>query len=239
MDERAAGDTYAVAKVAIALATSSIIITDLAEIARTLSVVHLVEDIGLHQPEALSLTASLETGQRHVHHLGSSHIVDAPRIRHPVGGGDGVVFRVFNTNLRDMHVHPRDSLPSLFRSAGTAVDRSIYRPNRRTLMQTPQSHSVLILSPYAFIIQPKPLIHRLEYSFSLLLVGRSVLTNNLRYTCSEQVAPIVISRRMGHSPTIVVECITGPDAAVGIVEVVTIRVVVAFLPGQMALNHWP
>ena len=49
-DERAAGDTYAVAKVAIALTTSSIIITDLAEIARTLSVVHLVEDIGLHQP---------------------------------------------------------------------------------------------------------------------------------------------------------------------------------------------
>ena len=49
LNERTAGDADTVAEVAIALATGSIVLTDLPEVGWRLAVVHLVEDVGLHQ----------------------------------------------------------------------------------------------------------------------------------------------------------------------------------------------
>ena len=44
---------------------------------------------------------------------------------------------------------------------------------------------------------------------------------------------------MGYGTSVIVKRIAGPDAAVGIVEVVAVGVVVALLPCQVALDDGP
>ena len=44
---------------------------------------------------------------------------------------------------------------------------------------------------------------------------------------------------MGHRPTIIIQRITRPDTAIGIVKMVAIRVIVTFLPSQMTLDDGP
>ena len=90
LNKRACRYTDAVAKVAIALTTGSIILADLSEIGRTLPVVHLVHHIGHHQLVALLRASCFEISQRRMHHLSSSHIINAPGIGLPVAGGNGV-----------------------------------------------------------------------------------------------------------------------------------------------------
>ena len=44
---------------------------------------------------------------------------------------------------------------------------------------------------------------------------------------------------MSHGPTIIIQRITGPDAAIGIVKAVVVRVVITLFPFQMARNDRP
>ena len=92
----------------------------------------------------------------------------------------------------------------LFRRTGTTVDRRIDAPHGGTLMNTLQTHQVLILGPMAFILQPKTVVHRRQNGISLIVIGLRVFTNKLGNTGCQAIAAIVIGRRMGYrSPTII------------------------------------
>ena len=90
LQHRTCRDADAVAEVAVALATGSIVLADLAEVGGRLAAVHLVHHVGHHQAVALFRASSLEVGQGGMHHLSGSHVVDAPRVGQPVGGGNGL-----------------------------------------------------------------------------------------------------------------------------------------------------
>ena len=165
--------------------------------------------------------------------LSGCHIIDAPRIGHPVGCGYRLIARMFNIYMGNISRDPICCLPSLKGRAGTAVDGGINRPDGRTLVQTAQPHTVLILSPDAMLRHPQPTVHSAEDGVGLVSIWLGVLTNDFGYACSQTIAAIVISRTMGDGSTTIIECIAGPDAAIGVVEMVTIRVVVALLPRQV------
>ena len=86
LQQRTTADADTITKVAITLSTGRIVMTNLTEVGRTLSVVHLIHDVGFHQLVALVGTSGLKVSQRRVHHFGSCHIIDAPGIGHPVAG---------------------------------------------------------------------------------------------------------------------------------------------------------
>ena len=90
LDKGAGRDTRIVGEVAIEFTACLVVITDLPEIARTVAQIGLIHDVGFDEPVAFLAAPCLEIGQRHVHHLGCSHIVDAPVVGQPVGGRDGL-----------------------------------------------------------------------------------------------------------------------------------------------------
>ena len=102
-----------------------------------------------------------------------------------------------------------------------------------------QPHQILVFSPVSLVIQPQSAVHRLAYGFSLTAIRRSILADEFGDTGSQQIAAVVVCRRMGHRPAVIIECVTRPDTAVGIVEMVAVGVVVAFLPCKMCLDDRP
>ena len=107
------------------------------------------------------------------------------------------------------------------------------------IVGTFQPHCILILGPDSFSRKPKSFIHRFKNGLSLLSIRFRILTDDCCNTGSESVAPIVIGRGMGHCPTIIIERITGPDTTIGIIQMVTIRIIVPLLPCQMRLDDRP
>ena len=90
----AAADSDAIAEITITLPSRSIILADLSKVGRRLSIIHLVKDVRFHQTETFVSTSCLIIGQSRVHHLSSRHIVDAPAIGEPVGGGNGFILNI-------------------------------------------------------------------------------------------------------------------------------------------------
>ena len=172
-------------------------------------------------------------------HLGIGHVVNAPRIGHPVACGNGLHPRILHGNMGNMPADIVRGLPCLLLRTGTAVDGRIDAPYGGTLMQSAQPHAVLKLSPDTLVLHPQATVHGLQDSVGLLPVRLSILTDYLGNAGGQPVASIVIGRRMGHCPATVVERIAGPDAAVGIVEMVAVGVEVTFLPDQMTLDDGP
>ena len=78
LNERAGRDAYAIAEITVTLTSGCVILAHLSEVGRRLAIVHLVHHIGLHQAEALLCPTRLKVGQRRVHHLGGSNVIDAP-----------------------------------------------------------------------------------------------------------------------------------------------------------------
>ena len=239
LNQRPAADADTVAEVTIALPSGRIVVADLSEVGRTLAVVHLIHDVRFHQPITLLRTTCLEIGQRGVHHLSRRHIVDAPRIRHPVGSGDSIETCLLDGDVRDVTVDVLRGLISLFGRTGATVDGCIDAPYGRMVMGTFQSHSILILSPYTFAGEPQTTVHRLENSLSLVTIGLRGFADDLRDTGCQFVATIVIGRAMSDRPAAIIEGIAGPATAIGVIEMVSVGVEVTFLPYQMRLEYRP
>ena len=55
--------------------------------------------------------------------------------------------------------------------------------------------------------------------------------------CRKAVGAVVVGRRVSDGSAVVVEGVACPDAAVGVVEMVVVRVEVAFLPFEVPLQH--
>ena len=127
----------------------------------------------------------------------------------------------------------------LFRGAGTAVDGGIDAPHGGTLVHALQPHQVLVFCPVSLVLQPQAVVHGLQDGVGLLAIRGSVLAYQFGYACRQQVGTVVIGRRVGDGAAAVVEGVGGPDAAVGIVEVVAIGVKVTLLPGQVTPQHRP
>ena len=176
----------------------------LSKVGRRLSVEHIIHHAGHQQVVALYIISGLKTGQRHMHRLCRSHIIDTPGIRHPVGRGNGFVVGILHSDMRDMRSHPVHSLISLSWRTGPAVNRRIDAPNGRRLMLALQSHTVFILCPDTLLAQPQSLVHRFEDSLSLLLIRFSILTNDVCDTRGQQIATVVVGRRMGHGTTTII-----------------------------------
>ena len=90
--QRAGRNAYTVSEVAVALTAGSIILAYLSEIGWRLAKIHLVKNVGLHQSECFFRAPCLIIGKRGMHDFCGSYIVNTPCIRHPVGGGDSLVF---------------------------------------------------------------------------------------------------------------------------------------------------
>jgi hypothetical protein len=115
-----------------------------------------------------------------------------------------MIVGILYANPGNMAVYPACCLESLLRSTGTTVNRRIDAPHGGTFMQALQSHSVLILRPYALARHPQPLVHRLEDSLSLLGIGMGILAKDLGYASCELISSIVIGRTMGNGTTTII-----------------------------------
>ena len=141
--------------------------------------------------------------------------------------------------MRDVLIDIAGGKIGLLRGTGTTVYRRIDTPDSRMLVQTLQSHRILIFRPDTLLRHPQTLVHGLQDGLSLFTIGLRILSKNLSDTRCQAIATVVVGRAMGHSSSIIVEGIAGPDAAVGIIEMVAVRVVVALFPGQMRLDDRP
>ena len=234
LNQRTAADADTVAEITIALPSGSVVVADLSEIGGALAVVHLIEDVGLHQPVAIFCPSCLEIGQCRMHHLGGSHVVDAPRVGHPVAGGDRVIARLLHFDMRDVTVDILCSEVCLLRTTGAAVYRRIDAPHGWMVVAPAQSHRVLILRPYTLPGNPQPLVQGFQDLIGLPAIGRRVFADHFRDTRRQPVAAIVIGGAMGDGTAAIVERVAGPDAAIGIIEMVAVGVEIALLPCQMA-----
>ena len=83
------------------------------------------------------------------------------------------------------------------------------------------------------------MVHRPECLVGLRLVVGRILSQQLRDLCRHAESPVVVCRRVCHRPTVVVQGVACPDAAVGVVQSVVVRIEVTFLPCQVSLDHRP
>ena len=67
-----------------------------------------------------------------------------------------------------------------------------------------QSHTVFILCPDTLLVQPESLVHCFQDCLSLLLIGFSILTNDVCDTRGQQIATVVVGRSMSHSTTTII-----------------------------------
>ena len=153
-------DANTITEIPITLPSSSIIITNLTEISWRLSIIHLIQDICFHQSESLLIAARLKIGQCCMHHLGSCYIVNTPRIRHPVAGGNRLISGLLYIDMWDMLIDIARCLESLLRRTSATVNWCVNTPNCRMVVSPFQSHPVLILCPHALFGQPESFIHR-------------------------------------------------------------------------------
>ena len=63
LNQRTTTDTDTVTKVTIALTTGSLVMTNLSEVGRTLTIIHLIHDISHQQVVALQTFSSLKASQ--------------------------------------------------------------------------------------------------------------------------------------------------------------------------------
>ena len=77
-----------IGEVAVGLPEVSVILGDLPEVSRAGAHIHEIDQVALQQLEAGIGSPCMEIGECHVAHFGHGHVVDAPLVRCPVGGGD-------------------------------------------------------------------------------------------------------------------------------------------------------
>ena len=232
-------DTDRVGKVAVALATRGIEVADLPEVQGRSAQIHIIECHTLHQAEGLFVLVSLPIGQRGVHHLGRSDIVDRPDVGLPIArGGEGIF--LFEVGGSDRQVGQSgdviDRLLGTHSPTYLRVDGVVDGPKRGRGVQSAVPHQILVLGPMASLFVPKGFEHRFLDRFGLLAIGSGVLSNTLGNAGCFAVGKVVVGRGVGYGSAVVVECIAGPDAGVAVVEMVTIGVKIALLPRQMELQ---
>ena len=135
-------------------------------------------------------------------------------------------------------VHKPCSVIPLAHGAQSAVDRCIHAPKSCTLMLPSLAHAVFIFGPMT-CWQPQHRVAGCLYGIGLTVISATVLAEHLCYACCHSVGTIVIGCGMCHCTSTVIECIAGPDAAIGIIEMVAIRIKISFLPCQVRFYHWP
>ena len=141
--------------------------------------------------------------------------------------------------MRYLHVDIFRCLPGLLRATGIAVYWCIDAPYGSTFVKSFFSHQVFKFRPVAFVLEPKPFVHRLQDGVSLLLPRCRIFAQQFSNACCKTVAFVIIGRGVGHIATIIIERIRCPDAAIGIIEMVTVGIPVTFLPFQMEFDVWP
>ena len=127
-----------------------------------------------------------------MHYLCGSHIVDAPRIGHPVACRNGMVVGFCHTEMGNVRIDILRSLKGLFGCTGSTVDGGIDTPDGRMVMQAFQSHAVFVFCPYAFVLQPQSLVHSCQDSCCFSAIGFGIFADDLGDTRCQQVATIVV-----------------------------------------------
>ena len=145
--------------------------------------------------------------------------------------------------MRDACIHPSCCLISLFGRTCTAIDGRVDAPDGRIGVYALQSHEILKFCPvsvnFIFGRQPKAAIHGFEYCFCLPTIGSRIHPYQFCNPSDQKIAAIVIGRSMSNCSAVVVEGIAGPDAAVSIVEMVSVGIPVSFFPFEMEFQRGP
>ena len=122
LGQRALRDAESVSIVASLFTIHHVKLAVLSHIARRLTIVHLVDDVGFHQAEALLVAGCFEAGHGGMHDGCGTDIVHVPRIRHPTAGGQrGELGRHWDVRYGTVHVFR--SLVGLLRTAGIVFYR--------------------------------------------------------------------------------------------------------------------
>ena len=122
LGQRALRDAESVGIVASLFTIHHVILAVLSHIAGRLTIVHLVDDVGFHQAEALLVAGCFEASHGGMHDGCGTDIVHVPRIRHPVASGQrGELGRHWDVRYGTVHVFR--SLVGLLRTAGIVFYR--------------------------------------------------------------------------------------------------------------------
>ena len=96
---------------------------------------------------------------------------------------------------------------------------------------------VLELSPVTAAVHPQHAVDGTSDGFGLGTIGGRILAYRLGNIGGDAVGQHIVCRRMRDRATAVIEGVAGPDAAVGVVEMVAVGVEVAFLPVEVQLDN--
>ena len=245
--QRAAGDAHGVTEVAVALATSGIVVGNLTYVAGTATQVHTIDQSSLEESVCLVGATGLPESQSGVHLFGQRHVVDGPTIRLPTGGAQSVqsietmIIVHAHIDVRDMLLHPLHGATTLLGRTYLTINGMIDRPQRRILVLTLQTMCILALGPDALVLQPEFSVHGVLNLLCLsgILLGGSDVAQQPTNLCCLAVGPQVIGRTMGHGTSIIIEAITRPYTTVGIIKAVIIRIIDSFFPRQVTLDDGP
>ncbi len=223
--------TYRVGKIAVTLAAGRIVGAYLAEVERRGSGVHIVNHHTLHQPVGIVGTTSLPIGKSGVHDFGYRHIIYTPGVRFPVGGRYCVErVTAVDRQAGNFAVDIACGRVTLKFITHTRVDGMIDSPHRRIGMQTLMAAKVAVFGPATLVGHPQGRIDGSIYGSSLSLIRGSILAYGTRHASSHEIGKIVVSRRVGHRTSAIIKRVTSPYAAIGVIQVVAVRVEIEFFP---------
>ena len=149
-------------------------------------------------------------------------------------GGKHII-RSHDRNMRNFTVYVTCGKICLKRIGHIAVESVIDGPYGSIFMQTAMAHE--ILNPtMSSLRQPETGVERFQYLISLFPIGCGVFAYLLSNQCSQFIAAIVIGRAVRNGATVIIQRIACPNAGVGIVQAVVVRIEVAFFPSKMQMS---
>ncbi len=117
------------------------------------------------------------------------------------------------------------------------VDGVVDGPDCGRGVETLFASGILEFGPVAAFGHPEGGVDGFADGFGFIEIGGGIFAYYLSHAGGHEVGEAVVGRGVGDGAAAVVEGITGPDAAVGVIEVVAVRVEVEFFPGEMAFDH--
>ena len=141
--------------------------------------------------------------------------------------------------MRNFTVYVTCGKICLKRIGHIAVESVIDGPHGSIFMQTAMAHEILKFRPMSSLRQPETGVERFQYLIGLFPIGCGVFAYLLSNQCSQFIAAIVIGRAVRNGATVIIQRIACPNAGVGIVQAVVVRVEVAFFPSKMQCQQRP
>ena len=229
--------------VAALLAIDGIVLAGLTEIGGCEAVEQLVDDVGLHQSEALFAAPCLEAGHGGAPYGGGRDDVHIPCVGHPAAGGQRVELAAHG-DMGYVAVHIQGGAVGLFGGAGVVVDGGIDGPQRGTVVEALQAVAVFELCPAALVGHPQLTVEALQELVGLGKMDGAVAVAGGSHAGGHGVEPVVLGEQGGGERAVVgrqqIVAQRGPQALDGVGAGIIAQLPQLFLDGVVAdllLDH--